>query len=168
MDNTRKVKTYKAHNDWIPSLVLADKTKLISCSGQKDKKIKILSIETFECIQVLEGHTNDIFFLELTLDGNLLSCSYDKTIKLWQMETGLELKSIKFDHPVCCVKILNGDLIAVALSNGEIIIYNVNKMHFVKSISFSSSSIYRLELLSNGNLLSGSGDGNIVLFKIFD
>ena len=165
LDNSRKVKIIKAHYDLVNCLLLVDETKLISCSYNGE--IKIWSLDTFKCIKALEGHPDTLFYLELTLDGKLLSCSRDKTVKLWHIETGEELKSIEFDHSVCCVKKLNENLIAVALINGEIIIYNLNKEHFVKSISVNSSYVYRLLLLSNGNLLSGSGDGKIMLFKIF-
>ena len=161
-----RVKIFKAHNDWIPYLLSVDNLRLISCSSQQDKKIKIWNLDTFECIKALEGHSHSVFYLELTLGGNLLSCSSDKTVKLWQIDTGKELKSIKFDSSVYCVKILNKDLIAVALLNGEILIYNFNKGHYVKSISTSNSSyVYRL-LLSNGNLLSASKNGNITQNEI--
>jgi WD40 repeat protein len=169
LDNSRKIKTFKAHNDWIPHLVLFDKTKLISCAAENDNKIKIWSINKFKCLQVFDGHTDIVYYLELTSDGNLLSCSDDKTVKLWQIKTGKDLKSIQFDDQVCCVKILNKDLIAVALLNGEILIYNFNQEHYVKSLSTSGSSFAsRLLLLSNGNLLSASKNGNIAQIEMLN
>ena len=87
LDNSTKVKTFKAHNSWITYLIVnTNKSKLISCSV--DCKIKIWNLEIFECIKLLEGHSDVVNYLELTLDGNLLSCSVDMTIKLWQTETG--------------------------------------------------------------------------------
>ena len=37
---------------------------IISCSGEKDMKIKIWNLETFECIKVLDGHLSTIVYLE--------------------------------------------------------------------------------------------------------
>jgi WD40 repeat protein len=79
----------------------------------------------------LTDHTDYISFIGQNLDGNLLSCSHDKTVKLWQIETGELLKSIEFEVCVSCIKSLNGDLIAVSFYNGEIQNYNYNKMETV-------------------------------------
>ena len=106
-------------------------------------------------------------YLDINSDDNLLSCSTDKTVKLWQIETGEMLKSIQFDHPVYCVKALNESLIAVALQTGEIQINNLIKMLMVNNILAGSPFIHCLNLLSNGSLLSGSGNGEIKLWQIF-
>ena len=173
LNNSNKVKTFKAHDAWITHLLLADKlladkTKLISCS--RDENIKIWSLVTCECIQVIKGHLEMVNNLELTKDLKLLSSSIDKTVKLWQIETGKVIKSIRFDHPVYWVKTLNKDTIAVALHNGEIQIYSLNNnMQKIKTINAHSSSVFRLNFVaSNGCLLSASTRGDIKLWKIFD
>jgi WD40 repeat protein len=167
LDNSTKIKTFKAHDDYINYLLLFDKTKLLSCSDKNDKKIKIWSLETFTCIKVFQGHSDDINHLKLTSEGNLLSCSQDKTVKLWQIETGEILKSIQFEHPVYLVIPLNDNLIAVALENGDTHIYNYDKMEIIKTIS---NSVYFSEarLLNNGDFLIGSNNGEIKLFKMLE
>jgi WD40 repeat protein len=108
-----------------------------------------------------------VYFLELTSNnGNLFSSSRDKTVKFWQIETGEILKSIQFDHPVYCVKELKENLFAVGLGNGEIQIYDLNEIKNIKTISAHSSFVYRLKVLSNGNLLSGSKNGKIKLWEV--
>ena len=169
LDNSTKVKTFKAHNSWITYLIVnTNKSKSISCSV--DCKIKIWNLEIFECIKLLEGHSDVVNYLELTLDGNLLSCSVDMTIKLWQTETGELLKSCEFKHIISCVQTLNDDLIAVALLNGQIQIYDLSIMKHIKYIEADDpTGIYRLCFLSSrGNMLSGSNEGEIKLWNIFD
>ena len=170
LDKSKKVKTFKAHNDWIPSLILADKTKLISCSAEKDIKIKIWSLNhnnNYECLNVFQNHADRISFLDLTLnDCNLVSCSDDKSMKIWEIETGKLLKSIQFDDIIYCIKVLDERLIAIGLFNGEIKIYDLVKDKCVKSFMAHTTFIYRLNSLSNGNLLSASGKGEIKLWKI--
>jgi WD40 repeat protein len=167
----KRCKSFKAHNDWIPFLLLIDNLNLISCSGVKDKKIKIWNLETFKCKRELEGHSDAIYYLDPTSNGNLLSCSFDRTIKLWNMKTGELLKSIQFEYPIYHVKMLCEDLIAIGLgskSKGEIIVYNLNKMFNVKIIAAHSSNVHSLNFLSNGDLLSGSLKGDIKLWKNID
>ena len=107
--------------------------KLIS--GERDTKIKIWNLTTFECIKVIERHSTIILYLELNTDGILFSLSFYKTVELWQLDSGKLLQSIKFDSSINCIKILNTNLIAAASENGEIRIYdlNLNNQH-VKSI----------------------------------
>ena len=169
LNKSIKVKSVKAHNDWIPCLKMIGQSKLVSCSG--DHKIKIWNIPTFECIKQLEGHSNQVFCLELIQmnDGvNLLSCSADKTVKLWDSKTGEMLKSFQFDYSIRSIQTVVDDLIAVALSNGQIELYSINKMITLNTISAHGSKIFRLNLMSNGSLLSASGHGKIKCWKIFD
>ena len=106
--------------------------------------------------------------LQLVSNGNLLSCSDDKTVKLWQIETGKMLKSIEFNYQVYCMRVLNKNLLAIGLQNGKIKIYDLSKKETVKTIRAHSKYLYRLNVLSNGNLLSGSYNGEIKLWKILD
>jgi WD40 repeat protein len=168
LSNSIKINSFKAHDDLISYLLLVDSNKLISCSGKNDKRIKIWNLATFECVKTLEGHSNYINYLELTSYRDLLSCSDDKTVKLWKIETGQILKLIQFNHPVNCVKTLNEDLIATALDNGEIEIYDLKKNEKIKTIKEHSTAVFRLNLLSNGHLLSSDVSGQIKLLKIFD
>jgi len=147
-------------------LLLYDGNKLISCS--EDKIIKIWNLDTFECIQELLGHSGTIWYLELTSNGDLLSCSDDYKVNLWKMNTNEMINLIEFVHSVNYIKKLNEDLIAMALANGEIHIFDSNQMKVIKKINAHPSYVYRLHLLSNGDLISGSGDGEIKLWKIFE
>ena len=149
-------------------MLLGEKNKLISCSGFYDKKIKVWNLDTFKCIQVFKGHTEKVLCLDVTSKGNLLSCSSDKTIKLWQIETGQLLKSISFDFEVTSIKVLTDELIVASFGNGEIQIYNLNKMEPYKTIQAHTSEVHRLNLLPNGDLLSGSVKGDIKLWRMLE
>ena len=140
---------------------------LISCSSS-DKNIKIWSIYTFECIKILAGHSNTINSLEATANGRLISCSTDKSVKLWQIETGKMLETIQFDCSVNCLKILTDDLIAIGLDSGKIQIYDLSKCKTLKIISAHVLNLFQLNFLSNKNLMSVCGNGEIKLWKIFD
>ena len=166
LNNSKQVKSFKAHDDLIRYLLFVNNTKLISCSN--DKKIKIWSLKTYECNKILEGHSDTIYFVNINSNGNLLSCSMDKTLKLWETETGEMLKSTEFKHQIFCIKILNEDLVAVGLQNGEIIIFDFNASIIINRFRSQSSCVNRLYLLSDGDLISGSIDGQLKIWKIFD
>jgi WD40 repeat protein len=168
IDRLYEGKSFEAHdNDAIRHLLLVDKTKLISYSGKKDDKIKIWDLETYEKINEIDSYFSSIDYLESTSDGILLGISNKRTVKIWQIETGKMLKSLQFEFDVSCSKILNDELIALGLRNGEIKIYNFIKMDTIKTVLTDQSYINHLCLLSHGNLLCES-HGEVKYWKIFD
>ena len=45
-----------------------------------------MNIESGECIKTLNGHSGYVFKLELAERGELISCSADHSIKVWDIE----------------------------------------------------------------------------------
>ena len=58
-------------------------------SGSEDETLKIWDVETGECKQTLNGHTNRVNCCAVSRLGKwVLSGSFDKTLKIWDVETG--------------------------------------------------------------------------------
>jgi WD40 repeat protein len=52
-------------------------------SGSRDKTIKVWDLEERKEVRTLQGHTRPIFSLKVLKIGNLVSCSSDDTLKIW-------------------------------------------------------------------------------------
>jgi F-box and WD-40 domain protein 1/11 len=68
-------------------------------SGSNDCKIKVWSASRGECIQTLTGH--DQLVRALSFDpctGRLVSASYDKSVKVWDLNTGKLITEFKNSH----------------------------------------------------------------------
>ena len=68
-------------------------------SGSNDCKIKIWSASRGECIRTLTGH--DLLVRALSFDpvsGRLVSASYDKSVKVWDFNTGKLITEFKNSH----------------------------------------------------------------------
>jgi WD40 repeat protein len=76
------------HNEWVRSLAwTSDGNKLISGSYGP---IRIFDTATWQQIAVLEGHTHVVTAISLSPNNRLLaSASYDKTARLWNLDTNL-------------------------------------------------------------------------------
>ena len=59
----------------------------------------------------------------------LASCSYDKSVKLWNTDTGAELSTLRGDKPVNCVAFSpDGDMLAAGdgdYRGGDVRLYDV-------------------------------------------
>lgn len=52
-------------------------------SGSFDHSIRIWRISDWTCVQILEAHVSNVIAIIKTASGNIVSCSNDRTIKVW-------------------------------------------------------------------------------------
>lgn len=66
----------------------------------------------------LRGHSGPVYGVDWLWDGGLLSCSEDKTIRVWDRETGAGLCALRgHNYPVWCVK---GDRLGMKFASGSL------------------------------------------------
>ncbi|KAL0001561.1 hypothetical protein SO802_015342 [Lithocarpus litseifolius] len=77
------VASLKGHTGAVLSLVVGCNSKRLY-SSSKDHTIRVWDNETFQCIEMLSGHT-DIVTALICCNNYLLSSSLDRTIKVWAL-----------------------------------------------------------------------------------
>ncbi|KAG2139122.1 WD40-repeat-containing domain protein [Suillus bovinus] len=85
----KRLKTLK-HSNTVRSLAWtsSDGNRLISDSS--DDQMRIFDTATWQQIAILEGHTSHVTAVSLSQNNRLLaSASYDKTARLWNLDTNL-------------------------------------------------------------------------------
>jgi len=69
-------------------------------SVSADQTAKLWEINTGQCLQTLQGHTDWVSSVAWSWDGQTLATgSSDETIKLWDVATGKYLKTLKTQRP---------------------------------------------------------------------
>ena len=63
-------------------------------SSSIDNSIKILDVNSGECIKILKGHSSHVTRLQVLENGELISCSADETIKVWDLNKGICIKTL--------------------------------------------------------------------------
>ena len=136
--------------------------KLITTSF--DNIIKVWDLNKPKCLKRLIGHTDTIITFEFSSNGYLISGSQDKTLKVWNIENGREslLKTISFTQPINCLKSINQNTLVIGSynlnDNSNILIYDLKNEKIIKSFHSHNEYVWKLMLLSNGNLVTCGGN----------
>jgi hypothetical protein len=118
------------------------------------------------------GHTSTVLTVAISADSKkILSGSRDKTIKIWNADTGELLKDIPNMisnvnalncHPTLSTFISSG-------SNSKILIWDLNDYSLTDSISTDGGEIYSLIFHPSGKYIASAGsNGNIYIFSYND
>jgi WD40 repeat protein len=123
---------------------------------------------TEKCLSTInEAHSDIIFNLELTNEGNLISCSVDKNIKFWDIEKNTCLKSIKEYGRVFSILYMkeNDHLICGLGKSGNIDVWNISNSDYIGAFIGHNDIVRCLKLLKNKNLVSCSDDKTIKIWN---
>ena len=105
--------------------------------------------------------------LQLIAHNMLVSGSADKTVKIWNMDTGECVINITgHTHYVYSLQSLPNNRLASGSGDRTIKIWNLDTGQCVKSITGHTNIIYSLQLLANNRLASGSGDLTIKIWNL--
>jgi WD40 repeat protein len=107
-------------------------------------------------VYTLTGHTVGLTSLATLPNGNLASGSYDKTIKIWNPNTGSLVYMWQDIH-------INGNLASDSWDN-TVKIWNTNTGSLVFTLTGHKYYINALAALPNGNLASGSYDNTVKIW----
>lgn len=128
------VHTYEEHSEQVNCCHFTNKSNhLLLATGSNDSFLKLWDLNQKECRNTMFGHTNSVTHCRFSPDDELLaSCSADGTLKLWDVRSANEKKSINVkrfflsseDPPEdvevivkCCSWSADGDRIIVAAKN---------------------------------------------------
>lgn len=104
------------------SCMAIDKSGEIVCAGAVDYQIYVWALQTGTLIEVLTGHEAPVSSLAFTAQNSLVSGSWDKTVRIWNLIEGKgECEVIDHNSEIqsLCIK-PDGKEIAISGNNGEI------------------------------------------------
>ena len=115
------------------------------------------------------GHTLVINVLESINSTFIASGSNDNTIKLWSFVNSppVCLLTIAANSYVYSLKVINNNYIAAGMNGrtGNLCIYSMSTGALIATLPAHTSDVNSLQLLSNGNLVSGSIDNYINIWN---
>ena len=133
-------------------------------TGSVDGKVQIWNAINATLIYDLTGHTEKVNILCLLKDNiTLLSYSSDKTIRLWNINSGKSEKIIK-ESPIKALVVLPNQDLGSATAENKIRIWEKNSGQLIKILHGHNKTINCLVALNN-RLFSGSDDMTIKIWN---
>ena len=160
--NLKNINLIQPHKDYINSLSIFPSGNIISVSA--DKSIIIYDIHLNILQQIQNAHDRGILYVEVKDENNFITCSADKSIKLWiKKENKFEINKIinnahndAINKVICC---LNGNLISCSYDN-KIKIWKENNNNNYDNIKILTHSMHinSILFLEDKNILISSGE----------
>ncbi len=123
-------------------------------------------------VEYLPGHSTKVLFFTMR-ENNLLSISYDGTIKEWDLATKTEVSSMKIDHHnplfdspfINNFKKINHSLYALAHEN-IITIIDFDSKEIIAKLQDDKAHQLVVKKIDDNSIVSGDGCGNILLWNL--
>ncbi len=118
--------------------------------------------------KTLQGHSDGVSALTMLGDGRLASGSYDKSIKLWDVQTGQCVQTLQEQGSDIRALTLLGDgrLASGGSFDQSIKLWDVKTGQCVQTLQGHSDGVTALTLLGDRRLASGSYDNSIKLWDV--
>lgn len=108
----------------------------------------------------LHGHTAEILALRFIGNGSqLVSMAFDGTLKLWETDTGRELKSMQLERVAGAMFSQDGQLLVTkTLGKSTTKLWTVSDGHLLRVLPASLNMDHVMALSADGTLLADAGD----------
>jgi WD40 repeat protein len=159
--------TFSGHTANVNCLVVWwERGLVISCSQQNG--VRAFSLETGQCLRVLEGHPAQVRCLAGDEKQDLVaSGSWDKSVRLWKVSTGQCLHTLAgHTSGVGAVALLPGKVIVSGDGAGQIRVWDGEEGKLVTTMTGGGTSFVKCLTSDGKRLFSGDSDGAIRLFDM--
>ncbi|MEL6927111.1 MAG: NB-ARC domain-containing protein [Cyanobacteria bacterium J06600_6] len=170
------LKTWQGYSNQTLVVTFSPDPKLL-VSGGHDTKIRLWDIETEQTVQTLQGHENWVFSLAFVSAANrvgtknnariLASASADKSIKLWNLDSGQEIATM-YGHEAVVRSIClspDGKILASGSEDATVKLWDLDTGQTLKTLTEHEGEIWSVAFNSNGKVLaSASFDETVKLW----
>lgn len=136
-------------------------------SAGEDKLIKFWNVKTGKEEATLTGHSSEVWCVNFSPDGSTLASAEAQTIKLWEVKTRSEKKSIRAPGSVFLLFSTDGVTLASAHTDKTIKLWNWKEGQLLKTLTGHEGYVSSLAFTEDGaTLASASKDKTIKIWEI--
>lgn len=114
---------------------------------------------------IRQGHKDAIAMVKYSRDGQYVySASYDKSIKMWDVRTGIDINTFNAHNAgVNCLDLSrNGEMLISGDQNGDLIIWNASNGQVIKKIQAHEGAVNVAKLTNDGQTIVSGGEDKIM------
>jgi len=134
-------------------------------------ELRLWDLESGRQVKAFVGHSKGITFTSFSPDDKqLLSASYDRTVRLWSIESDL-LATLSGHKGEVYIAVFSADgqTIASGDASGTVILWNSQKRARIKSFLAHTGAVAALAFSQDGKTLaSGGADGIVKIWRVQD
>ncbi|KAI9340875.1 WD40-repeat-containing domain protein [Obelidium mucronatum] len=181
--STGKYFTLRGHTDWVNKVQFYKKTQLFSCSD--DRSVILWDLETRQIIRKFMGHHDQVQSMSISLPHlrnarasieskggapKLVTASTDKTIKIWDIDTGLCLHTL-FGHEDGVMCVASDTLRIVSGSHDNMVmVWDLESgklMHSMGVARPAAAGVINCCILSDTKIMTGGQDGKLRVYDFY-
>lgn len=159
-----KLRTLKGHDDDVEAFAFVDSETGVSAS--RDRRLIIWNLCTGTIRRLLEGHEKDVLAVAAQ-GGNIYSSGDDKTLRVWNPDTGAQLKAwgpFEDETDTCAIDPQHQRAV-LGCDDGCIRIFDISNGALIHVIKGHTSGIKKVAVSSaNGDILSAAYDQKIFIW----
>lgn len=169
-NNNEINKNIKSRKEDLNKIQKIEKNKtlenLVLAVGLENGDILLYDLMKTEIIGELCEHEGAISNMRQIDDTRFCSSSIDKSIKIWDFQNGICLKTFFTYSPVKCLLVMDQNKIISTIIESNIAIWNINKAFLVESLNEHTRFITALAKLNSSTIASTGADYVIKIWEI--
>jgi WD40 repeat protein len=151
-----------------------DNAAFVTCTGDHERmtlagKLRLHNAKNGAVIRSFDGHTSEVKYAAFDAAGKrLASCSGDKTVRLWEVESGKLLATLP--HAIgtfSAAFVPESDLLFASDYHGTLLLWDLRTNQVVQQLACHSDFLGRVVLSSDLSVAATSSrDGTVKLWKL--
>ena len=138
----------------------------VVASGSEDSTIIISTVPSLDKLKMLTGHVRSVNALVYLTDAALASGSSDKTIRVWEAESGKNTKTLdEFDVVKCLALSPSGSLLAAGTNDHTLRVYSMPSYASPRSIE-CAYRVSSLVFADNSTVIAGVATSDVVAVSL--